>query len=105
MHAGLAKVIAAVKNVWSGVTDRLRTGKAPQLPAAASARLGKAWDHVSKLAANRDEPDVPPEMSRSLDLGAFNSRARIGRQPDGESWRSVIVDRYLWYDPSPFRRT
>jgi len=91
MYARWNKVIAAVQNVCSGVLRRLHAGKAPQLPAAASARLGKAWDHVSKLAATRDDSEVPPELSRPLDLGVFNCRARIGRQPDGESWRSMIV--------------
>jgi len=91
MQAGLDKFITAVKNAWSGIIQRLRAGKRPQLPAAATARLGKAWDHVSKLAAGRDGSKVPAELSRILSLDAFNCRARIGRQPDGESWKSVIV--------------
>ncbi|MEN6576486.1 MAG: TerB family tellurite resistance protein [Phycisphaerales bacterium] len=91
MQAGLSKIIAMVRNVWSGVLQRLHAGKAPQLPAAATARLGKAWDQVSKLAASRDDSEVPAELSRPLDLNAFNCRARIGRQPEGESWKSVIV--------------
>ncbi len=91
MHAGLTRIIAAVKNACFGVLERLRSSKAPQLPAAATARLGKAWDHVSKLAASRDDSEVPAELSRPLDLNVFNCRARIGRQPDGESWKSVIV--------------
>ncbi len=91
MPTGLSQIIVAVKGACSGVLKRLRSGKTPQLPAAASARIGKAWGHVSKLAAGRSGSQVPAQLCRPLDLNVFNCRARIGRQPEGESWKSVIV--------------
>lgn len=33
----------------------------------------------------------PAGPNQPLDLGVFNCRARIGRQPDGDTWRSVLV--------------
>jgi uncharacterized tellurite resistance protein B-like protein len=91
MQAGLSKIILTVKNACCGALKRLRSGKAPQLPAAASARIGKAWDQVSRLAAGRGASQAPAELCRPVDLNAFNCRARIGRQPDGESWKAVLV--------------
>jgi hypothetical protein len=91
MHAGLTKIIAAIREFWSGVLKRVRCGSPPQLPATVNDRLGKAWDQVSKLAGNRSEPPSPEELCRPLDLAKLNCRARIGRQAEGESWRSVIL--------------
>lgn len=91
MHAGLTRIIAAARDLWSGVLKRFRLGAPPQLPATVNTRLGKAWDHVSKLAGNRDESQVPAELCQPVNLGAFNCRTRIGRQADGDSWRSVMV--------------
>ncbi len=91
MHAGLTKIIARVKGLWSGVFKRPRPSAPVQSPPPVNSRLGKAWDHVSKLTQSRDESQVPAELCRPLDLNTFNCRARIGRQADGDSWRSVIV--------------
>ena len=35
--------------------------------------------------------EAPTDLCQPLDLGVFNCRARIGRQPDGDTWRSVLV--------------
>ncbi|MGE5295658.1 MAG: hypothetical protein ACM3VT_12585 [Solirubrobacterales bacterium] len=91
MHAGLNKIVARVKDIGSSLLTRLRSGTPPQLPPAVNRRLGKAWDHVNKLAGGRHESQVPAELRQSLDLDAFNCRVRIGRQAEGESWRSVIL--------------
>lgn len=91
MHAGLTKIIAAIRNFWSDVLKRPRSGTPPQLPTAAAGRLGKAWNHVSKLTGNHNESQAPAELCRPLDLGVFNCRVRIGREADGESWRSLIL--------------
>jgi uncharacterized tellurite resistance protein B-like protein len=37
------------------------------------------------------EPEAPIGLCQPLDLGAFHCRARIGRQADGDTWRSVLV--------------
>jgi hypothetical protein len=91
MHAGLTRIVAKIRNTGSGLLKRLRSGTPPQLPVGGAGRLGKAWDHVNKLAGNRSESQVPAELCQSLDLSVFNCRARIGRQAEGESWRSVIL--------------
>jgi hypothetical protein len=91
MHAGLAKIVARIRDSGSNLLRRLRSGTPPQLPGTAAGKLGKARDYVNKLTGNRSEPQVPAELRQSVDLGAFNCRTRIGRQAEGESWRSVIL--------------
>jgi len=84
-------MIAAVRNLWSGVLRRLGLGEPPALPTAPAGRTTAGRDLVSRLTGNREESRVPEELCRPLDLNVFNSRVRIGRQPEGESWRSVLV--------------
>ncbi len=91
MHAGLTKIVARIRDSGSGLLRRLRSGTPPQLPVGGGSRLGKAWDHVNRLASNRSESQIPSELCQLLDLGVFNCRVRIGRQVEGESWRSVIL--------------
>jgi hypothetical protein len=91
MSAGLSKILASIRAFCSGILKRACCGAPPQLPAAANTRLGKAWDQVNKLAGNRSESSVPDELCRPLDLARLNCRARIGRQAEGESFRSVIL--------------
>ncbi len=91
MRTGLTKIVARIRDSSAGLWRRLRSGTPPQLPVSGGSRLGKAWDHVNKLAGNRSESQVPAELCQSLNLGAFNCRTRIGRQAEGESWRSVIL--------------
>jgi hypothetical protein len=87
----LTKIIAAIRSFCSGLLKRTQCGAPPQLPTAVNDRLGKAWDQVSKLKSNRGESPMPDEMCRPVDLAKLNCRARIGRQAEGESWRSVIL--------------
>ncbi|MEN6333050.1 MAG: hypothetical protein ABFE01_02255, partial [Phycisphaerales bacterium] len=83
--------MASIRAFCSGILKRACCGAPPQLPSAANTRLGKAWDQVNKLAGNRSESSVPDELCRPLDLARLNCRARIGRQAEGESFRSVIL--------------
>jgi hypothetical protein len=61
-------------------------------------RIG-AWcaAHTQALCADlrnrfqRRAMEAPADLRQPLDLGVFNCRARIGRQPDGDTWRSVLV--------------
>ncbi len=69
----------------------MRRSAPPQLPAAVNSRLGKTWDQVSKLAGNRSQSALPEELPRPIDLGTLNCRVRIGRQAEGDSFRSVIL--------------
>ncbi len=91
MQSGTTRIIAGVRNLWYGVLRRLGLGQPPALPTAPVGRPGAGRDPVSRPARNREECPTPEELCRPLDLSAFNSRVRIGRQPEGESWRSVLV--------------
>jgi len=91
MQSGLTRIIASIRDLWSGVLRRLGLGGPPPLPTARAGRPGAAKDSVTRLVKNRDEARVPAELCRPLDLSLFNSRVRIGRQAEGESWRSVLV--------------
>lgn len=46
---------------------------------------------VSVPGGNRSGPDVPPDFAKAVDLGELNARVRIGREADGDAWRSVLV--------------
>jgi len=92
MPAGLSRIITAIRAFCSGLFKRVRCGAPPQLPSAAgNGRLGKAWDQVSKLAGNRSESSASQELCRPVDMTQLNCRVRIGRQAEGESFRSVIL--------------
>lgn len=91
MPAGLSKLIAPIRAFCQGILRRMRCSAPPQLPAAVNSRLGKTWDQVSKLAGSRSQSALPEELSRPIDLARLNCRARIGRQAEGDSFRSVIL--------------
>ncbi len=63
-----------------------------------TSRIG-AWcaAHPQALRADlrkrfqRRALEAPADFCQPLDLGAFNCRTRIGRQADGDTWRSVLV--------------
>jgi hypothetical protein len=52
--------------------------------------LGRRGSSVLKRLQHA-APETPIDLCRPLDLGVFNCRARIGRQPDGDTWRSFLV--------------
>lgn len=91
MSAGLSKLIVRISDFCRSVLQRMRRSAPPQLPAAVNSRLGKTWDQVSKLAGNRSQSALPEELPRPIDLGTLNCRVRIGRQAEGDSFRSVIL--------------
>jgi hypothetical protein len=52
--------------------------------------LGRRCSDVLKRW-QRTAPEAPAGLCQPLDLGVFHCRARIGRQADGDTWRSVLV--------------
>lgn len=54
-------------------------------------RLSECKECISRLATGRSESDIPADFCHPLDLSVFNCRARIGREADGDNWRSVPV--------------
>ena len=52
--------------------------------------LGRRWSDVFKRWRHTAS-EAPVGLCQPLDLGAFNCRVRIGRQPDGDTWCSVLV--------------
>jgi hypothetical protein len=43
------------------------------------------------LAGGRSPSTLPEELSRPIDPARLNCRTRIGRQPQGDSFRTVIL--------------
>jgi len=91
MSAGLSKLIIRISDFWRNVLRRMRGSAPPQLPPAGNSRLGKTWDQVTKLAGGRSPSTLPEELSRPIDPARLNCRTRIGRQPQGDSFRTVIL--------------
>jgi len=52
--------------------------------------LGRRCSSVLKRLQH-GRPEASAGLEQTLDLGRFNCRARIGREANGETWRSVLV--------------
>lgn len=94
MRTLLAHVGSALKQAWSAVFHRERDAAAPSLDAGAAGgrdRVRQYLDHVSLGGGNPAGPDVPADFGKPVDVGELNARARIGREVDGDAWRSVLV--------------
>jgi len=48
----------------------------------------RCWSRLQRGGA---PADTPAGFGPPVDLNTFHCRARIGREPDGEAWRSVLV--------------
>lgn len=84
MPTGLSRIIAAVRAFCSDLFKRASCGAPPQLPSTARVR-------PCKPAGSRSESPSAEGLSQPVDPSRLNCRVRIGRQADGDSFRSVIL--------------
>ena len=91
MKNSLIQLASTLRGARQTVLRCLSRARRPEVTAQVGQRLNKCWDQINRLAGAHAEPDVPADFCQPLDLSAFNCRARIGREADGDSWRSVLV--------------
>ena len=91
MGSVLSNVRSAVVGAWSAVRDRAKG--APALPSDARGgnKLRDYLERLNRSVAGDAASEAPADLRSNLDLSVLNARVRIGREPDGESWRSFII--------------
>ncbi|MBN2129484.1 MAG: hypothetical protein JW741_08305, partial [Sedimentisphaerales bacterium] len=87
----LSNVRSAVVGAWSAVRDRAKGVASSPLDTPASNKLRDYLDRINRSVARDVDSEAPADFRSDVDPGALNARARIGREPDGESWRSFII--------------
>ncbi len=60
-------------------------------PAGAGGRLGEWKQHLPKLGISQAGAAGPAGICQPVDMSALNCRVRIGREAEGDSWRSVLI--------------
>jgi len=94
MRTRLASVTSAIERRGSDVLKRIGCA----LHTAATGRIG-VWcaEHAPAVCSGvlkhfpRPAAEAPAGFRPSLDVSEFNCRVGIGREADGESWRSVLL--------------
>lgn len=80
-----------IKLYWLKIDDRVQrsTTANVELPTVAQGRdkLRKCLERVNQRTAPEEAESLPQEIDPSI----LNARARIGRQPKGDSWQSVLI--------------
>jgi hypothetical protein len=71
------------KSVWARVLEYVRH----VLPFG----RGKWQECLQQLSTGRSNSAIPADFCQPVDLSVLNCRARIGREAQGESWRSVLI--------------
>lgn len=79
------------KWLWPGGSRRKRASAPPAAPGQMGDTLQKCWDRINQMAGSPPQPELPAEFYRPLDLNALNGRVGIGREADGDTWKSVLV--------------
>lgn len=87
--------IERLKGCGSQIRDRLPKGGTAgvEMPSLAQGRekLRKCLDRVNLPGKEQPEPDAPEVVYKEVDSNVLNGRARIGRQPKGDDWQSVLI--------------
>ena len=91
----IARLRSALWRWTSTLRDRLQRDQAAG-PARVSITQGrdtlrKCLDRVNLPGKERPAADEPSTLCTSIDPTVLNGRARIGRQPKGDTWQSVLT--------------
>ena len=85
------RCIRRIRIYWLKIDDHLQQHSPAnvELPTIAQGRdkLRKCLDRVNQ----RTEPEEPEDLPQAIDPNVLNGRVRIGRQPNGDSWQSVLI--------------
>jgi uncharacterized tellurite resistance protein B-like protein len=84
-----------IRIYWLRIRERLQKSKVidPGQAGLAQGRdtLRKCLERVNLPGKERADADTPESLCATVDPNALNGRARIGRQPKGDAWQSVLI--------------
>lgn len=95
LRPALSQTIQGLRRYVSKLRDRLQHDQAtgPGRVSITQGRdaLRKCLERVNLPGKERTEADEPDSPCTSVDPNVLNGRARIGRQPKGDTWQSVLI--------------
>jgi len=91
MRTVLSNVRSAFVGAWSAVRNRARVVASSAPDARGGNKLRDYLERINRAGARDVDCETHADLCSAVDLNALNARVRIGREPDGESWRSFII--------------
>jgi len=73
------------------VRDRVKGIPPSPLDTPGSNKLRDYLERLNRSVVGDADSEPPADLRSSVDMGALNARVRIGREPDGDAWRSFII--------------
>jgi len=87
-----ASVGSVIRRVWSAVRNRVSgNGGSPRTAGHGGDGLRKRLEQLGRPIGMHREADLPADVHAPVDPTVLNTRVRIGRQADGDSWRSTLI--------------
>jgi uncharacterized tellurite resistance protein B-like protein len=94
---GIRACLQQIRIYWLRIREHLKKSKVID-PGQAQAGLAqgretlrKCLERVNLPGKERADADTPESLCATVDPNALNGRARIGRQPKGDAWQSVLI--------------
>ncbi len=87
--AGLLKALLVRVSIWIKSPRSSARSHGGDKPGAE--KLRQCLDRVKRTGRTQRAAAAPEVRCEPIDTTILNCRARIGREPDGDSWRSVLV--------------
>lgn len=86
------KIGSTIRTVWSAIRDRVRgNGISLRTAGRGCDGLRKRLEQIGRPMATRRDAEMPADVCTPLDPSVLNAHVRIGREADGDSWRSTLL--------------
>ena len=91
--SGIAKHLPGqLEQPTKGLRDQRQSGDAPQEgDDSASQAVGEGNDRIAAGTGKNHEPGPSETSDSGVGLSGLNCRARIGREPKGDTWQTVLI--------------
>jgi uncharacterized tellurite resistance protein B-like protein len=86
-----ANVGSVIRTVWSAIRDRLGGNGASKAAGHGCDSLRKCLEQIGRPVGMHREAEGPADTYMPVDPTVLNARMRIGREADGDSWRSTLI--------------
>ena len=90
-----SQLIERLRRCGPGIRERLQRNTVAGTGCAGIAqgreKLRKCLERVNLPGKERTEADLPETLRTAIDPNVLNGRARIGRQPKGDTWQTVLI--------------